>query len=70
MCAWAIHCAGIRRVVLGARHADLRRTDLGGYTFERLMAMGALSIELVTGIRNSECVTLRLEWTRQSGRWA
>ena len=70
MCAWAIHCAGIARVVLGARHADLGRTDLGSYSFEKLMAMGGLSIELVTGVRNEECVSLRREWTRQTKRWA
>jgi tRNA(adenine34) deaminase len=70
MCAWAIHCADIRRVVLGARHAELQRPDLGSYSFEKMMAIGGLSIELVTGVRNAECVTLRREWTRQTGRWA
>lgn len=69
MCAWAIHSAGIQRVVLGGRHADLQRTDLGSYSFEQLMEMGGLSIELVTGVRNIECVTLRREWTRQTKRW-
>src|SRR5689334_11423209 len=28
MCAWAIQLSGIKQVVLGARHADIRRTDL------------------------------------------
>ena len=70
MCAWAIHSAGIKRVVLGARHADLQRTDLGSYSFERLAEMGDMSIELVTGVRTTECVTLRRDWTRQTGRWA
>lgn len=69
MCAWAIHCAGIRRVVLGARHADLQRTDLGRYSFEALMTMMDQTVELVTGIRNAECVALRRDWTKQTGRW-
>jgi tRNA(adenine34) deaminase len=70
MCAWAIVAAGIRRVVLGARHADLQRTDLGRYSFERLMDMMAQPVELVTGVRNAECVSLRRDWTKQTGRWA
>jgi hypothetical protein len=69
MCAWAIHCAGIERVVLGGRHADLQRTDLGSYSFEQLIEMDGLSIQLVIGVRDIECVTLRREWTRQTKRW-
>lgn len=70
MCAWAIVAAGITRVVLGGRHADLQRTDLGQYSFERMMDMVAQRVELVTGVRNEECVALRRDWTRQTGRWA
>lgn len=70
MCAWAIVAAGIKRVVLGARHVDLQRTDLGQYNFERLMGMMAQKVELVTGVRHVECVALRREWTKQSGRFA
>jgi len=70
MCAWAIVAAGIRRVVLGARHADLRRTDLGQYNFEGLMDMVAQQVELVTGVRHDECVTLRRTWSEKTGRFA
>jgi len=70
MCAWAIVAAGIRRVVLGARHDDLQRTDLGRYSFERLMDMMAQKVELVTGVRHVECVTLRRNWSAQTGRQA
>jgi tRNA(Arg) A34 adenosine deaminase TadA len=70
MCAWAIVAAGIRRVVLGARHADLGRTDLGRYRFEALMALTEQQVELVTGVRNAEAVALRRDWTRATGRWA
>jgi tRNA(Arg) A34 adenosine deaminase TadA len=70
MCAWATRSAGIRRVVLGARHADLQRTDLGRYSIETFMAMMAQEVELITGVRNPECVQLRRAWTEQTGRFA
>jgi tRNA(adenine34) deaminase len=69
MCAWAIVVAGIRRVVLGARHEDLKRTDLGRYKFEGLMDLMAQQVELVTGVRHAECVALRRDWTQQTGRF-
>jgi len=68
MCAWAIVAAGIRRVVLGARHADLKRTDLGRYSFEALMDMMDQKVELATGVRNAECASLRRDWSRKTGR--
>ena len=69
MCAFAIVMAGIGRVVLGGRHIDLRRTDMGIYKFEALMAMVARNVELVTGVRNAECIALRLEWVKANGRF-
>ena len=62
MCLWALHMAGIERLVLGGRHAAMGRTDMGTYSVEKLMAMTALSIDLVTGIRDRECEDLRREW--------
>ena len=62
MCLWAIHLAGIERLVLGGRHAAMGRTDLGAYSVETLMAMTAQSIDLVTGVRERECEDLRQEW--------
>ena len=70
MCAWAIVAAGIRRVVLGARHADLQRTDLGRYRFEAVMELTGQTVELITGVRQAEAVALRRDWTRATGRWA
>ncbi len=71
MCAWGIHAAGIKRVVLGSRHADLKRTDLGSYSYESFMTgMMQQATELVTGVRNTECVALRKAWTAKSGRFA
>ena len=46
MCAWAIREAGIGRVVLGARHAGMRRVDYGDYSIEKLMAMTVVPISL------------------------
>jgi len=68
MCAWAIVVAGIKRVVLGARHADLNRTDMGTYRFEALMRLGGQSVELVTGVRHADAVTLRRAWSQKTGR--
>src|SRR5688572_12515513 len=49
MCCWAIKEAKIARVVLGARHAGMRRIDYGAYSIEKLLAMTNASLELVTG---------------------
>lgn len=62
MCAWAIREAKIGRVVLGARHADMRRTDYGGYTIEKLMEMTRSSLELVDGVRVEDCEAVRRAW--------
>ena len=51
MCCWAIREAKIGRVVLGARHAGMRRVDYGAYSIEKLLAMTHASLELVTGVR-------------------
>ena len=69
MCAYAIVLAGIKRVVLGGRHVDLKRTDMGIYRFEALMGMVAQNVELVTGVRNTECIALRREWMKKTGRF-
>jgi tRNA(Arg) A34 adenosine deaminase TadA len=68
MCGWAIHLAGLRAVVLGARHAALGRLDLGTYSLERLMAMTGQRIELITGVLKEECEAFRRDWSRRTGR--
>src|SRR5262245_57768991 len=71
MCAWGIHVAGIKRVVLGARHADLKRTDLGTYAYEDFMSgMMKSDVALVTGVRKAECVALSKAWIDKTGRFA
>jgi tRNA(Arg) A34 adenosine deaminase TadA len=66
MCLWAIHLAGIGRLVLGGRHATVNRTDLGRYSVEALMAMTGQQIELVTEVRRQECEDLWRQW--QAGK--
>jgi len=62
MCCWAIKEARISRVVLGARHAGMRRIDYGAYSIEKLLAMTHASLELVTGVRVPECEAVRRRW--------
>lgn len=62
MCCWAIIEAGIGTIVLGARHAEMGRTDYGDYSVEKLLAMVDRTINLVTGIRVVECEALRRSW--------
>lgn len=66
MCAWAMQLAGIRRLVLGLRHAAIKRTDMGTYSVERFKAMTGCSYELTTGVREAECMALRRQWGKDS----
>jgi len=59
MCCWALLEAGVGRLVLGARHAGMRRTDYGPYSVEALMDMTGRRMEVVTGVRAAECEALR-----------
>ena len=62
MCLWAIHVAGIGRLVLGGRHASMNRTDLGDYSVEKLMALTGQRIDLVTDVKRRECEDMRRRW--------
>ena len=64
MCGWALKEAGIARLVLGARHAGMRRTDYGDYAIEKLLALTRASLELTTGVRVAECEAMRRRWAR------
>ena len=59
MCCWAIVLAKVETLVLGARHAEMGRTDYGDYSVEKLLDMGNQTVELVTGVRVAECEALR-----------
>lgn len=62
MCAEAMRMARITRLVLGLRHKDLKRTDLGSYSIEAYCKMLAWPLEVVTGVRHAECLELRKRW--------
>lgn len=66
MCAWALHLARIQRLVLGLRHATLKRTDMGTYSIESFMLMTGCRYELTTGVREAECLALRLRWGKDT----
>jgi tRNA(Arg) A34 adenosine deaminase TadA len=68
MCAGAMKLTGIARLVLGTRHATLRRTDLGTYSIETFCRMAGYSLALTTGVREPECTALRRRWGKDSVR--
>jgi tRNA(Arg) A34 adenosine deaminase TadA len=68
MCAGAMKLAGISRLVLGARHAALRRTDLGDYSIEMFCRLTGFDLTLVAGVREAECLALRRRWGKDQVR--
>ena len=59
MCCWVILRSGIQHLVLGARYTGMQGADVGYYTVERLVALTAKSLDVVTGVRVEECVAVR-----------
>ena len=59
MCCWALLEAGVSQVILGARHAEMRRTEYGDYSLEKLVEMTGRELEVITDVRTSECEALR-----------
>ncbi len=68
MCAGAMKLARIARLVLGTRHATLRRTDLGTYSVETFCALTGYTLALTTGVREAECTALRRRWGKDAVR--
>ena len=64
MCAFALKLTGVRRLVLGLRHATLKRTDLGSYTIESFCRLVDYPLELTTGVRDAEAFAIRRRWGR------
>lgn len=64
MCAFAVKLANVKRMVLGLRHATLKRTDLGSYSMESFAALVGGGVELQTGVREAECLAIRQRWGR------
>ena len=59
MCLWAIHESGIDRLVLGARHMALGITRFGDYTAESMIDFTKSNLQLLTGVREAECIAMR-----------
>ena len=68
MCAEAMRMAGVSRLVLGLRHADLNRIDLGTYSVEAFCRMMNWPLEIVTGVRHAECGEIRRRWAKDKVR--
>ena len=62
MCCWAMIDAKVSRLVLGCRHAQMGRTDIGTYSVDALVAMTGRPLEIVTGVRALECEQQRKRW--------
>jgi tRNA(adenine34) deaminase len=63
MCAWAICLAGIGKVVIGVRHAEIG-ASAGRYAIERLVEMTGQPLTIKSGVFKDECAALR-EGTRR-----
>lgn len=68
MCAEAIRMAKVSRLVMGLRHADLKRIDLGTYSVEAFCTMMDWPLEIVTGVRHAQCGEIRRRWARDKVR--
>jgi tRNA(adenine34) deaminase len=62
MCAGALKLGGIRSLVLGLRHARLRRSDLGDYSIEAFCTLTGFDLALRDGVLEDEYLALRLRW--------
>lgn len=65
MCAWAIRSSGIQTLVVGLRHATIKRTDMGEYNLERFAAMVHWKFNMVCGVMEEDYKSLRVEWMEQ-----
>ena len=68
MCAEAMRLAKVPTLVLGLRHADLNRIDLGTYSIEAFAQMMAWPLQLVTGVLHAECGEIRRRWAQDQVR--
>ncbi len=70
MCLGAMFNAGIRRLVLGARLADLGDIAFAfkDYSVETFAAMTGWELQLVEGVRHEECAALYLDPTGKFSR--
>ena len=59
MCLWSMVNAKIETLVMGGRLKDLNAANYGDYTVENLLAMAGRKMNIITGIREAECVAIR-----------
>ena len=59
MCLGAIQVAGIRRLVLGARHHKIGLTQFGDYSVEKVIELMKSDMTVVTGILEPDCEEMR-----------
>ncbi len=62
ICAHALHIHGIKRIILGARHMDLGRSDLGLYCLESFAEMMGYNFVIVNDVARTPCIAMRQEW--------
>lgn len=62
MCAGALKLGGVGTLVLGLRHARLRRADLGDYGIEAFCRLTGFELALRDGVCEDEYLALRLRW--------
>lgn len=67
MCCWALIEGGMGRLVLGARHRKLGRTDYGRYSVEELWRMTGRAPMLTGGVCETDCEDMRLTWMQAHG---
>jgi tRNA(Arg) A34 adenosine deaminase TadA len=58
MCAYACCLAGISTIVIGARFSWLQLTSHGDYAIERLLALTARDVTIVSGVLQEQCAAV------------
>lgn len=67
MCLWAMLEAKVTTLVLGGRYANIPGFNLGRYTVDSFLEFTGRRLEIVTGVLQSECEAVRIEWNRARG---
>jgi guanine deaminase len=63
MCCWAMIDAKVERLVMGCRHAQMGRRDIGTYSVDALVKLTGRPLDIVTGVLARECETQRKSWS-------
>ena len=64
MCCWALLEAKVERLVMGGRYASIGGFALGRYTVESFLAFTDRKLDIVTGILQAECESMRIDWMK------